>query len=187
VDAYGTVTAHLVIDSVVNFPCRSATFVPRLELSLQVAAPPPLCFDLARSVDAHVRSTTATSERAVGGRTTGLLKLGDQVTWRARHLGVWQHLTSQITAFDRPRYFRDSMVRGAFARFDHDHYFKPVDGGTLMVDVFDYRAPFGPFGWLAERLFLSAYMRRFLLVRMHELKALAESSEWVEFVPDVQG
>lgn len=163
------------------------TFVPRIELSLQVAAPPSLCFDLARSVDAHVRSTTSTSERAVGGRTTGLLELGDQVTWRARHLGVWQHLTSRITIFDRPRHFRDSMVRGAFARVDHDHYFNPVGDGTLMVDVFDYRAPFGLLGWLAERLFLSAYMRRFLLTRMHELKAIAESSGWVEFVPSHRG
>ena len=75
------------------------------------------------------------------------------------------------------------MVRGAFARFDHDHYFARAEGGTLLRDVFDYRAPFGPLGWIAERLFLSAYMRRFLLRRMRELKALAESERWVEFVP----
>jgi ligand-binding SRPBCC domain-containing protein len=155
----------------------------RIELSLVVAAPPSRCFDLARSVEAHLRSTTATGERAVGGRTAGLLGLGDEVTWRARHLGVWQELTSRITGFDRPRYFRDSMVRGAFARFDHDHYFEPANGETLLREVFDYRAPLGPLGRLAERLFLSAYMRRFLLARMQELKALAESDAWVECLP----
>ena len=155
----------------------------RIELSLLVAAPPARCFDLARSVDAHVQSTAETVERAVGGRTAGLLELGDEVTWRARHLGVTQDLTSRITAFDRPRHFRDSMVRGAFARFDHDHYFEPANGATLLHDVFDYRAPLGPLGWLAERLFLSVYMRRFLLTRMHALKALAESDDWVRFVP----
>ena len=155
----------------------------RLELSLHVAAPPARCFDLARSVDAHVRSTASTGERPVGGKTSGLLELGDEVTWRARHLGVWQELTSRITAFERPHHFRDSMVRGAFARFDHDHYFTPSEGGTLLRDVFDYRAPLGPLGWLAERLFLSAYMRRFLLARLHELKALAESERWRELIP----
>jgi len=86
---------------------------------------------------------------------------------------------------DRPRHFRDSMVRGAFARFDHDHYFEESNGGTLMRDVFDYRAPLGPLGWLAERLFLTAYMRRFLLTRLRELKALAESDDWARFVPPV--
>lgn len=63
----------------------------------------------------------------------------------------------------------------------------PADGATLMVDIFDSRASFGPLGFLAERIFLSAYMRRFLLRRMHELKALAESSGWVEFVPSHRG
>lgn len=157
--------------------------VARIELSLHVAAPAARCFDLARSVDAHVRSTAATHEQAVAGRTSGLLALGDQVTWSARHLGIRQELTSRITAFERPSYFRDSMVRGVFAHFDHDHFFTPAHGGTLLRDVFDYRAPFGPLGWLAERLFLSAYMERFLLTRLRELKALAESDAWAEFLP----
>jgi ligand-binding SRPBCC domain-containing protein len=157
--------------------------VPRIELSLHVAAPAERCFDLARSVDAHAWSTARTGERAVAGRTSGLLVLGDEVTWRARHLGVRQDLTSRITAFDRPHHFRDTMVRGAFARFDHDHYFDTQNGGTLLRDVFDYRAPLDPLGWVAERLFLSAYMRRFLMDRLRELKMLAESDGWKRFVP----
>jgi ligand-binding SRPBCC domain-containing protein len=155
----------------------------RIELSLLVAASPSRCFDLARSIGAHIRSAASTGESAVGRRTNGLLALGDEVTWRARHLGVWQQLTSRLTAFDPPRHFRDSMVRGAFAQFDHDHYFEPVNGGTLMRDVFEYRAPFGLLGRLAEHLFLTAYMRRFLATRLDELKALAESDEWARFVP----
>jgi len=114
---------------------------------------------------------------------SGLLGFGDQVTWRARHFGVWQRLTSRITAFDRPTHFRDSMVRGAFQRLDHDHFFTADGGGTLMRDVFDYRAPLGPLGWLAERLFLTQYLRHFLETRNDELKAVAESSAWKEFVP----
>ena len=155
----------------------------RIELALQIAAPPERCFDLARSVDAHVHSTAATGERVIGGRMTGLLELGDEVTWRARHLGVQQDLTSRITAFDRPLHFRDSMVRGAFARFDHDHFFEPAAGGTLVRDVFEYNAPLGLLGRAAERLFLTAYMRRFLLVRLESLRDLAESDAWRQFVP----
>jgi len=58
-----------------------------------------------------------------------------------------------------------------------------VNGDTLLRDVFDYRAPLGPLGWLAERLFLTAYMRRLLLTRMRELKAFAESDTWAKFLP----
>lgn len=160
-----------------------------ITLATHIAAPRERCFDLARSVDLHVRSTAATGERAVAGKTTGLLALGDEITWRARHLGVRQSLSGRITAYDRPRHFQDTMLRGAFARLRHDHYFDAAPdggGGTVMRDVLDYAAPLGPLGWLAERLFLTAYLRRFLEARNRELKAVAESDgEWALFVPPV--
>ncbi len=160
--------------------------MPRIELITPIAAPPERCFDVARSVDVHVRSTAATGERAVAGTTAGLLGLGDEVTWRARHLGVWQTLSSRIAAYVRPRHFRDTMVRGAFKRFTHDHYFDDDGaGGTVMRDVLEYAAPLGPLGWLAEHLFLTAYLQRFLDARNRELKAVAESEEWRQFIPPV--
>ena len=152
-----------------------------IRVETDIAAEPAVCFDLARSVDAHIHSADGTSERAVGGVTTGLLKLGDEVTWRARHLGISQELTSRLTAFDRPRYFRDEMVRGAFRRVVHDHYFEVVPKGTRMVDVFDYSAPFGPLGVLVERFYLTSYMARFLERRGQALRALAESDGWRRF------
>ena len=157
--------------------------MPQIELSLHVAAPPERCFDLSRSVDAHTHSTKDTGERAVAGKTHGLLTLGDEVTWRAKHLGVWQNLTSRITAYDRPGHFRDSQVRGAFAHFDHDHFFTSTERGTLIREVLAYRGPLGLLGWIAERAFLTAYMRRFLATRLFTLKTIAESDAWVQFVP----
>src|SRR5689334_24265678 len=154
-----------------------------IRVETEIKAPPQLCFDLKRSVDLHVTSTGDSGERAVAGVTKGLIGPGQEVTWSARHFWFRQELTSRVTAFDPPHHFRDSMVRGAFARFDHDHYFMRAGDGTLLRDVFDYRAPLGPLGWLAERLLLTHYMRRFLLARLHELKVLAESTAWVEFLP----
>jgi ligand-binding SRPBCC domain-containing protein len=155
-----------------------------IELTTNIAAPVERCFDLARSTEMHTRSTAATGETVVGGRTSGLFELGDEVTWRARHFGVWQTLTSRITAFERPFYFRDSMVKGAFARFDHDHRFTSDGrGGTVMLDRFDYTAPLGPLGRLAEALFLTAYLRRLLETRNREIKAVAESEDWRHLLP----
>jgi len=157
--------------------------MPRIELSLYVDAPVERCFDLSRSIELHERSTGRTEERAVGGVTSGLIGAGQEVTWRARHLGVRQTLTSRITAFDRPRHFRDSQVRGAFRRFDHDHWFAPEGRGTRVREVFDYEAPLGILGRIAERLFLTRYMRRFLAERMAVVRSVAESERWVEFIP----
>jgi ligand-binding SRPBCC domain-containing protein len=104
------------------------------------------------------------------------------VTWRARHFGIVQHLTSRIVAFDRPRFFRDSMVRGAFARFDHDHFFEPRGSSTLVRDVFDFTAPLGVIGSAVDWLVLDRHMRKFLAERNEVLRALAEGNTWQAFV-----
>ena len=130
-----------------------------------VAAPIEVCFDAARDLDLHVQSMAHTNERAVGGRTSGLIELNEEVTWCGRHFGVVQHFTSRITAFDRPRHFRDEMQRGAFRSFVHDHYFVEENGITQMTDVLVFAAPLGILGRIAEKLFLRSYLERMLTER----------------------
>jgi hypothetical protein len=79
----------------------------RLETLTVIRAPVERCFDLARSVEVHLAGNIHFGEAAVAaaGVTRGLIGLGQQVTWRAKHFGVWQQLTSEITAMDRPTYF----------------------------------------------------------------------------------
>ena len=96
--------------------------MPVIEIRTEVRAPLDRCFDLSRDIDLHLVSMRATGERAVAGRTSGLIGLGEEVTWEARHLGVRQRFTSRITEFARPHYFQDRMVRGAFRSFARDHF-----------------------------------------------------------------
>lgn len=144
-------------------------------LTTEIHAPIETCFDLARSIDFHMHSAGHTGEVAVAGVTSGLIGADEEVTWQARHFGISQLLTSRITAFEPPTYFRDSMIAGAFKRFDHDHYFEFSNGITTMRDKFDYESPLGPFGRIADTIFLKSYMTRFLITRNLELKTAAES------------
>jgi len=153
-----------------------------IRTEIEILAGAELCFDLARSVDAHVASAGSTRETAVGGVTSGLLGLGDTVTWRATHFGITQELTGKITAFDRPRHFRDEMTRGAFKRLAHDHYFEPLPHGTRMVDVFDFAAPWGILGPAVDRILLTRYLQAFLEHRAVVLKRLAESGEGLRLI-----
>lgn len=126
--------------------------MPRIELETRIQAPLVLVFDLARSIDVHCLGQSHHAERPVAGRTSGLIEAGESVTWEAVHFGIRQRLSSRIVAMQAPHHFRDSMVSGAFARFDHDHFFEATaDGGTLMRDVFDYSSPCGFLGRLADR------------------------------------
>ena len=113
--------------------------MPRIELTTQIAAPIERVFDLARSIDAHQESQAKRRERAVAGRMAGLIELGEHVTWEATHFCIRQRLTSRIALMTRPTHFRDSMISGAFKRFDHDHFLTMDPSGlTLMTDVFDF-------------------------------------------------
>jgi ligand-binding SRPBCC domain-containing protein len=149
--------------------------MPLVEVVIQIRAPIAVCFDCARDIDLHTRSTTGTSEKAIAGATTGLIGLGEQVTWEATHFFIRQRLTSRITEFERPFRFRDSQVSGPFKRFDHDHIFRSMGDETEMTDLFRYDSPLGVLGRAADVLFLQNYMERFLRVRGQFLKAHAEN------------
>ncbi|MEM6853620.1 MAG: SRPBCC family protein [Planctomycetota bacterium] len=149
--------------------------MPTINVETRIVAPPELCFDVARDIDFHVQSLKHTGERAVGGVTSGLIGMGESVTWEARHLGVRQRLTSQITVFDPPRHFRDCMTQGAFKRFAHDHFFDE-DGGeaTVMRDVIDFASPAGLIGRVFDRVFLGGYLRRLIRGRGEMIRREAE-------------
>ena len=110
------------------------------------------------------------------------MELNDTVTWRAKNLGIYQNLTSKITEFEKPNYFVDEMLKGAFKSFKHRHYFEDLNNGTLMIDIFEYRSPLGFLGKLANKLFLKKYMTSFLIERNNVIKESAESEKWKEIL-----
>ena len=149
--------------------------MPRLELITEIKAPIEEVFNLSRSIDVHKQSQISRKETAIAGKTSGLIEEGESVTWEAVHFGVRQKLTSRVTEMKKPTYFRDSMVSGAFKRFDHDHLFREKkEGITEMVDVFDYTSPLGFLGVIVDKLFLEKYLEDLLLERNTEIKRIAE-------------
>lgn len=132
------------------------------------------CFDLARNIDFHQESLQNSNEKAISGKTSGLIGLGESVTWEANHFGLTQRLTSKITEFNSPNYFVDEMVSGAFKSFKHEHIFQQKGTQTLMIDKFYFQSPYGIIGKLSNRLFLKKYMTNLLKKRNLLLKTEAE-------------
>ena len=124
--------------------------MPKILLRTEIKANKEIIFDLSRSIDLHKISTEHTNETAIAGKRSGLIGLNESVTWRAKHFGVYQKLTSKITEFERPNYFADQMVEGAFSEDKHEHHFANFNGGTLMTDFFDYKSPLCFLGHLAD-------------------------------------
>jgi ligand-binding SRPBCC domain-containing protein len=163
--------------------------VPTITLHTEIDAPIERCFDLSRSIDLHMQSTSETGEQAIAdgtppGRTSGLIELGETVTWRARHFGIWQRLTSRITEYEAPVYFCDEMQKGAFKSIRHEHRFRQEGGRTLMTDIFRFESPLGFLGHMFNRLVLTHYMEGFLRRRNQLIKEVAEMDEWKDLLMD---
>lgn len=156
--------------------------MPIIELATVIKAPRHICFDLARSIDLHKISTQHTNEEAIAGVTKGLISLHESVTWKARHFGIVQSLSTKITALDSPNYFVDEMINGAFKQFRHEHHFFKIDEYTKMIDLFDYESPFGLIGQAFDLIVLKRYMRKLLAKRNLTIKEFAETEKWKELL-----
>jgi ligand-binding SRPBCC domain-containing protein len=152
--------------------------MPKIELITYIKSDIKICFDLSRSIDLHKISTVNTNEKAIDGKVTGLIGLDEFVTWEAKHLGVTQRLTSLITEFKEPVYFKDEQIKGIFKSILHHHYFEEKDNVVIMKDVFVFQSPFGILGQLVNRLFLKNYMFKLLKERNSVIKEYAETDKW---------
>lgn len=142
-----------------------------------ITAPIDQCFDMARNIDYHsVTVWKHTNEKAIEGKVTGLIEEGESVTFEARHFGIRQRLTSKVKEMKRPYYFIDEMQKGAFAHMIHKHEFKEISGGTLMMDILDFRSPYGLIGLIFDKFVLERYMKAFVKHRQHQLKKLIEAN-----------
>ncbi|WP_183391485.1 SRPBCC family protein [Kineococcus radiotolerans] len=147
-----------------------------VEVVTVIAAPPAVVFDLELDVDVHTASLARSGETATTSTGRRRLHLGDEVTLRARHLGLRWRMTSRITAHARPHRFVDEQVRGPFRALHHEHLFEDLGTrGTRMTDRMSITAPAGALGEVVAHLVLAPYLRRLLRHRAAHVGQAAEA------------
>ena len=155
----------------------------RLHTQVTIHAPRERCFDLARSVDCHAATARIIDGKAIAGRVSGLSSLGDWTTWSARFFGMRFALTTEISAFDYPDSFSDTLRSGLFIRFGHVYTFEDIGGGqTRLTDAFSFESPFGPLGRFVDRVMLCGRMKVLDEARACEIKRIAESDVWKRYL-----
>ena len=152
--------------------------MPTIHLTTFIGAPAERVFDLSRSIDLHKKSMAHTQEQAVAGTTAGLIELNETVTWKAKHLFKVRVLRTRITNMEKSSRFTDEMADGDFKAMKHEHHFKQVQNGTLMIDLFSYETPYGKIGEIVNSLFLNRYLKKLLEHRNRVIKEYAESEKW---------
>ena len=156
--------------------------MPVIHLTTFIAAPQDRVFDLSRSVSLHKQSMSQHQEKIIAGVMSGLMNEGDTVTWKAKHLFRERILKVKLTKMQRPDYFVDEQVEGDFASMKHEHHFKPIENGTIMIDQFHFESPRGLLGKWFNKIYLENYLKRLLLGRNELIKKAAESNQWKQFL-----
>lgn len=149
-----------------------------IHLTTFIAAPVERVFDLSRSVNLHKISTAHTHERVVDGVMNGLMNEGETVTWQAKHLYKERKFTSRISVMQRPDHFTDEMIKGDFKSFHHEHHFKAIENGTIMIDLLHFESPFGLIGKMVNHFYLKKYIENLLLTRNQVIREYAEGGRW---------
>lgn len=152
--------------------------MPTIHLTTFIAAPVERVFNLSRSIELHKKAMNHTGEQAVAGTTMGLIGLNETVTWKAKHLYKTRIMKVKVTAMKQPFSFTDEMVEGAFKSMKHEHHFKPIENGTLAIDIFSFETPYGVIGKMINTLYLRKYMEQLLEQRNRVIREYAESDKW---------
>ncbi len=152
--------------------------MPTIHLTTFIAAPSEVVFDLSRHIGLHKEAMADFREDAVAGTRFGLIEKDETVTWRAKHLFKNRLLRVKITEMKKPEMYTDEQLQGDFKMMKHEHYFKPCDNGTIVIDLFHFESPYGIFGRWFNNLYLTKYLRRLIEHRNNVIKAYAESERW---------
>ncbi len=146
-----------------------------IKLKTYIKAPIEDVFNLSRNIDFHVISAKQTNEKAIAGRTFGLIELNETVTWKGKHFGLYLTHQSKITTLQSPNSFTDEMIKGNFKSFKHQHIFNTTSSETEMIDILEYETPYSILGKIFDGLILKRYLTNFLTQRNLSIQLCLEN------------
>ena len=152
--------------------------MPTIHLTSFIAAPVDRVFDLSRNVGLHKISLDQFGGQAVSGITSGLMNIEDSVTWKGKHLFKTRYFATRITEMKPHEKFTEKMIKGDFKSFGHQHFFKPAENGTIVIDILNYETPYGWLGKLVNKFYLNSYLEKLIHHRNEVIRQYAESDKW---------
>ena len=151
--------------------------------TIHIHAPIDRCFLLST----HLELVGLTlGMRPVGGTTEGTVVGGDRVVWSGWKFGLPQMHESLITRYERPDFFQDTMRRGRFKRFQHDHHFMEIDGHTLLTEKLRFSMPLGWPGKMVGRYVVLPHLSAAMRSRLELLRRVAEGEEWRHYLAEAE-
>jgi ligand-binding SRPBCC domain-containing protein len=152
--------------------------MPTIHLTTFIAAPIERVFDLSRNLSIYKVLMKDRKEKFSSGAASNLVSNGETITIQAKHLGKTRLITTRLTDLQKPSSFVQEQVNGDLVHFKHEHHFKPVENGTILIDMVNFEGPRDVIGKLVGKLYLKNYLEQFLQKRNTLIQQYAESDKW---------
>ena len=152
--------------------------MPTIHLTTFIAGYIERVFDLARHLTIYKALMQGRNETMSSDAASNLVNHGETITFHAKHLGKTRLVTTRVVALQKPNTFVQEQVKGDLLHFKHEHYFKVVDNGTILIDMIDFDGPRDVIGKVIGKLYLKKYLERFVNRRNALIQQYAESEKW---------
>jgi hypothetical protein len=156
--------------------------MPFLHLTTFIASDPERVFDLSRSLEFNKFLIKEYGGEINGSKINGLLEKGDVETYKGKHLMKERIVTVAVSEIKFPEYLLEEQKTGPFRKMKHEHYFKRIQNGTIMIDQFTYDIKKGIFGNLFNKIFIQRYITKLLQKRNQFIKESAEGNDWKKYL-----
>ena len=149
-----------------------------IHLTTFIAAPVERVFDLSRHIAIYKNLFQSRKEQISSGAGSNLLNLNETISIVGKIAGKTRLTMLKITTISKPASFNEEQVKGDLAEFKHQHHFKSVQNGTIVIDMIEYGLPKDFIGKIAGRLYLRNYLEELVNKRNELIRSYAETEKW---------
>lgn len=152
--------------------------MPTIHLTTFIAAPVERVFDLSRNLTIYKTLMQDRKETMSSGAATNLVSQGETMTFHAKHLGKTRLVMTRVVEIQKPNSLVQEQVKGDLLHFKHEHHFKAVENGTILIDMIDFDGPRDFIGKIIGKLYLKRYLEKLIHKRNTLIQQYAESEKW---------
>jgi ligand-binding SRPBCC domain-containing protein len=152
--------------------------MPRIHLTTFIAAPVERVFDLSRNLTLYKLIFQSRKENFSSGAASNLLAKGETVSVVSKLAGKSRMSMIKVMDMQRPLLFTEEQVKGDLRNYRHEHHFKPIQNGTIVIDLVDFDSAKDMIGRMFGKLYLRKYLEELLRKRNEMVRSYAETEKW---------
>jgi len=152
--------------------------MPRIHLTTFISAPVERVFDLSRHLALYKLVFQSRKEKITSGAASTLIGKNETISIIAKHAGRSRMSMLKVTSFQRPSLFIEEQVKGDLQSYKHEHHFKAVDNGTIVIDILEFGFPKDLVGKIFGKVYFKKYLEELLRKRIELVRSYAETEKW---------